>query len=65
MAQADVMLGRGWEGGGETDAIDRGLLEYFKNGIVVDGVISWIDIQQDRSADQLWKAQAIDRYCDN
>ena len=65
---SDVMKGGGWEGGGETDAIDRGLLEFLKeaskNGIVVDGIIAWIDIQQDRSADQLWKARALDRYCD-
>ena len=65
---SDGMTGGGWEGGGETDAIDRGLLEFVqehgKNGVVIDGIIVWIDIQQDRSADMLWKARALDRYCD-
>ena len=63
-----IFFGGGWEGGGESDAIDRRILEFLKengkNGIVIDGVIAWIDIHKDRSADMLWKARAIDRYCD-
>ena len=45
---SDGMTGGGWKGGGETDAIDRGLLEFVqehgKNGVVIDGIIAWIDI---------------------
>ena len=47
-AMSDGMTGGGWKGGGETDAIDRGLLEFVqehgKNGVVIDGIIAWIDI---------------------
>ena len=65
---SDDIVGGGWQGGGQPDGngIDRGLLEYFaehgKNGIVVDGVVAWIEIQQGRTGDEIWKAQAEARY---
>ena len=66
---SDTTKGGGWVGGGDANAIDHGLLEYFKevgkNGIVIDGVIAWINVQQDRSADGIWKDQANDSYTDD
>ena len=63
------MKGGGWEGGGDSDAIDRGLLEFLKdngkNGVVIDGVVSWIEIQMEGAADGIWKAQAEAKYNDD
>ena len=63
--------GGGMAGGGadsDPRAVNTDLLEFIgkqgKNGIVLDGVVTWIEIQQDRSADELWKAQAIAGYTD-
>ena len=62
------MKGGGWEGGGDSDAIDRGLLEFLKdngkNGVVIDGVVSWIKIQMEGAADGIWKSQAEAKYSD-
>ena len=63
------MKGGGWEGGGDSDAIDRGLLEFLKdngkNGVVIDGVVSWIEMQMEVAADGIWKAQAEAKYSDD
>ena len=58
--------GGGWKGGGDSDGVDPGLVEYLniigKNGVVIDGVVAWIDVQQDGASDEIWKAQAGDKY---
>ena len=62
------MKGGGWEGGGESDAINRGLLEFLqnngKNGVVIDGVVAWIDVQTDGVAEAIWMSQAEAKYSD-
>ena len=62
------MKGGGWEGGGDSDAIDRGLLEFLKDngkhGVVIDGVVSWIEVQMEVGAENIWKAQAEAKYSD-
>ena len=61
-------VGGGWKGPGESEGnkIDRLFFEYFsehaKNGVVVDGVVAWIDIQDGRTAEAVWKAQAVEKY---
>ena len=63
------VTGGGWEGGGESDAINRDLLEYLqvkgKNGVVIDGLVSWIDLQQDGVSEEIWMAQAVASFTDD
>ena len=62
------IVGGGWKGGGETEGnkIDRLFFEYFcehgKNGVVINGVVAWIDIQDGRTGEAVWKAQAESKY---
>jgi hypothetical protein len=62
------------EGGGEIGDIHghcfNGFVEDYlkkaaKNGIVVNGKIVWIDIQQNETAENIWKAQATVRFNDD
>ena len=65
---ASDFAGGGWIVRGENDTIDSGILDflhsYGSHGIVVDGVISWIDLQLDSVADNIWIAHAIASYSD-
>ena len=58
--------GGGWEGGGEGDVIDGELLDFLvkngKNGVIVNGILTWIDIQQKETAPDLWQAQANEHF---
>ena len=63
-------MGASDTGGG--GCIDRGLIEYLsnpdgqgKNGIVINGVVAWIDIVQDGPAEMIWKTQADSHYVES
>ena len=59
------LKGGGWPGtsGG---SIDHGVLEFFdgggKNGIVINGLIAWINVVHDGTAENIWKEQAESHY---
>ena len=69
---ATNLLGGGWVGASDTGGggcLDRGLIEYLSNpngqginGIVINGVVAWIDIVQDGPAEMVWKTQADSHY---
>ena len=67
---SEEMKGGGWEGVGDGTDVgdDCEFLNYLqnnaKNGIVLNGVVAWIDIQQDRIANEIWMNQAIVKYTD-
>ena len=65
---ASDFAGGGWIVCGESNTIDGGILDflhsYGSHGIVIDGVISWIDLQLDSVADNIWIAHAIASYSD-
>ena len=49
--------------------IDHGLLEFLgdptgrgRNGIVIDGLVSWINVVHDEVAENVWKEQAESHY---
>ena len=66
------LAGGGWVGASDTGGggtIDHGLLEFLgdpagcgKNGIVIDGVVSWINVVHDVIAENVWKEQAESHY---
>ena len=69
------LTGGGWVGisatdtGGGGGSVDLGLLEYLgdpaglgKNGIVINGEVSWIDIVHDGVSEGIWKTQADSHY---
>jgi hypothetical protein len=68
------LTGGGWVGISATDtggggSVDVGLLEYLgdpaglgKNGIVINSVVSWIDIVQEGACEGIWKVQADSHY---
>ena len=66
------LAGGGWVGAGDTGGggtIDRGLLEFLgdptgrgKNGIVIDGLVAWINVVHDEVAENVWKEQAENHY---
>jgi hypothetical protein len=59
------MKGGGWKGGDEEDGY-KDTLDYIKqfgkNGIVLDGIVLWITIQEKGTADNIWKAQADAKF---
>ena len=68
MAVGVDVSGGGWEGGGDINAINPDLLEYLqvkgKKGVVIDGFISWMDLQQEGVAEELYLAQALAEFSD-
>ena len=68
------LTGGGWVGVSAPDTggggcVDHGLLEYLgdpagsgKNGVVINGVISWIEIVQEGVPDGIWKSLADSHY---
>ena len=68
------LTGGGWGGVSDTGgggSVDRDLLEYLgnragpgKNGVVMNGVIAWIDVVQDGPAEMVWKSQADGHFVD-
>ena len=71
---ATNLTGGGWGGVSDTGgggSVDRELFEYLgdpagpgKNGVVINGVIAWIDVVQDGPAEMVWKAQADSHFVD-
>ena len=70
---SDEMKGGGWDGAGDsTDAVNNEHVEFWqflgehgKNGIVLNGLVAWINIVHDRGANDLWKVQANMKYSDD
>ena len=62
------VTGGGWEGGGENDAINRDLLEYLqdkgRNGVVIDGLVAWIELEQETVAEVIYMAHAVASFTD-
>ena len=62
------VTGGGWEGGGENDAINRDLLEYLqdkgRNGVVIDGLVTWIELEQETVAEVIYMAHAVASFTD-
>ena len=69
---ATDLTGGGWVGAADTGgggSVDHGLLEFLGdpaghgiNGIVIDGLVSWINIVQDGTTENVWKEQAESHY---
>ena len=62
------LKGGGWPGA-SGGSIDHGVLEFFgdadgggKNGIVINGLIAWINVVHDGAAENIWKEQADSHY---
>ena len=62
------MNGGSSEGGETTESIGD-IVEYLKksaaNGIAVNGILVWIDVQQHTTPPEVWQAQAIETFCDD
>ena len=68
------LTGGGWVGVSDTGgggSVDRELFEYLgdpagpgKNGVIINGVVAWIDVVQDGPAEMVWKAQADGHFID-
>ena len=52
----------GASGGGDEDQSFAGFLDYLqlhaKNGVILNGILTWIDIQQKTTAPYVWRNQA-------
>ena len=59
------MAGGAW-GGGEEAFIDVTdfLMNKAKNGVAINGILTWIDIQQKETAPIFWQAQADENFTD-
>ena len=59
---SDSMIGGAWGAGEENDQCYVDFNDYLmhngKNGIILDGVLTWIDVQQRKTADHVWRNQA-------
>ena len=72
---ATDLTGGGWVGAAYTGgggSVDHGLLEFLgdpaghgKNGIVIDGLVSWINIVQGSVTENVWKQQVLSHYEEN
>ena len=60
------MKGGAWGGGDDVDAfmdITDFLMSKAKNvGVIINGILTWIDIQQKETAPILWQAQADEHF---
>ena len=61
--------GGGWEGSADGDTIDGGLLEFIRNsgrnGIVINGVVTWLSMQMDGVAEEIWFNLAMAKFSDS
>ena len=59
---SDSMTGGAWGAGEEVDQCYIDFNDYLmhngKNGIILDGVLTWIDVPQRKTADHVWRNQA-------
>jgi hypothetical protein len=72
---AEISNAGGWVGAADTGgggSVDHGLLEFLgdpaghgKNGIVIDGLVSWINLVQESVTENVWKQQVLSHYEEN
>ena len=55
---------RGGGGGPTLQDLSRHLQESARNGVVINGIILWIDIQMNETAEEIWKNIALQRFTD-
>ena len=58
------MTGGAWTGGDSDGFVDVAnfLMMKAKHGVIIDGILVWIDIQQKETAPMLWQAQANEYF---
>ena len=65
---ASDFISNGWSNHEENGIMDSGFLEFMQvqgsNGIVIDGVIAWIDLHLDVHAFDLWMVQTLASFND-
>ena len=60
----ESMTGGAWPGGDSEVFVDITdfLMNNAKNGCIINGILTWIDIQQKETAPTLWQAQADEHF---
>ena len=65
---ASDIIGGGWHAADDTGILDSGFFEYIQtnssNGIVIDGVVAWLERQLGNVAENVWMEYAVSSFCD-
>ena len=66
---ASDFISNGWRACEENGIVDSGLIEFLQlkgsNGIVIDGLIAWIDLNLDCVAEDLWMVKTLETFSED
>ena len=61
MADLQTVGGR-WEGEALPGKVMETLAKESKNGIVISGLVSWMNVQRDTNAEGIWMTVALEQF---